>query len=364
VTCPKCGYVSYPGLPQCKKCGYRFVASEPNASPPGPAEVPHSDSSDNQVSPHEDTLPIVTTLPMIDTSPPDEPIANDIPEIPSTPLPTQATPAEVWREELAGKLEDHRRKRSRLRGSFDPSSSLDFEFGEQAGVTSPRGLDADLAAPSQSGSVLDAQLNTPRRDSSPFDGIPFEKPAEGIRVLTSAAVQAGESRLEEDDAVAQPVEIILESPPASKSGSSGPRAAGSLRVAPLGMRFAAGLLDTFILLVGAGLFALIFFIVGGRATLGPLNLAVFGSIATLFVLAYFGLFCALTSSTPGLLMLNLEFRSLEGVPPSPAESFWRAFGYLVSSASLMLGFAWALVDGDHLTWHDHISGTYITTIEH
>ena len=181
--------------------------------------------------------------------------------------------------------------------------------------------------------------------------------------MSSAAVQAGESQLEEEDTSTPPVGIIVESPRAAGLRSVGRPNAVGLRVAPLRTRFAAGILDALILLVGGGLLALIFFIVGGRATLGPLSLAVFGSIATLFVLAYFGMFCALSSSTPGLLMMNLEFRSLEGDPPSPAESFWRAFGYLISGASLMLGFAWALVDSDHLTWHDHMSGTYITAIE-
>ena len=363
MTCPKCGYVSYPGLSQCKKCGYHLVTSESKTPPASVPAASQPGSASEQASPHEDTLPIATTLPVLDTTPPDEPIAKEIPEIASTPVPAQATPAAVWREELAGKLEDHRRKRSRLRGNFDPGSSLDLEFDEQGAEAPPRGVDADLAMPSRSGGALDAQLNAPRRESPPLDRIPFEKPAEGIRVLTSAAVQAGDSHLEEDGAGARPVEIILESSPASRSGSSARRSDVSLRVAPLSTRFAAGLLDALILLVGGGLFALIFFIVGGHATLGPLNLAIFGSIGTIFVLAYFGLFCALSSSTPGLLMLNLEFRSLEGDPPSPAESLWRAFGYLISGASLMLGFAWALVDSDHLTWHDHISGTYVTTIE-
>lgn len=364
MTCPKCGYVSYPGLSQCKKCGYSFVTSEPNPSPAKPPGAPKPDSANEHGSAHEETFPIASPLPEIDAVSSDEPVAEVSPEIPSAALPAQGIPAGEWRDELAGRLEDHRRKRSRLRGNFDPSSSLDFQFGDPGVDASTHPVDADLSTPSHFGSVLDAQLDNPRRGSSPLDGIPLEKPVERIRVLSSAAVQAGESHLEEEDAFAQAVEIIVESPQASRSGSALRPTAGSLHVAPLGTRFAAGLVDALILLMGAGLFALIFFIVGGRATLGPLNLAVFGSMATLFVLAYFGMFCALSSSTPGLLMMNLEFRSLAGGPPSLAESFWRAFGYLISGASLMLGFAWALVDSDHLTWHDHISGTYITPIEH
>jgi uncharacterized RDD family membrane protein YckC len=278
-------------------------------------------------------------------------------------LPDPGLPAPLWRDELAGKLEDHRRKRSRLRGNFDPSTSLDLEFAESGSEPTAEGVDAELYTPAQGESFLDSPLVHSQEEVPVVDSVPLEKPVEGMRVLTSAAVEAGESQLAEDDAFAQPVEIILESPPVSGSRSSPRLTPGGLRVAPLGKRFLAGLVDALILLAGGGLFALIFWIVGGHFTLNALNLSVFGAIATLFVLAYFGMFSALSSSTPGLLMMDLELRSLAGGQPTPAESFWRAFGYLVSGASLLLGFAWALVDSDHLTWHDHMSGTYITLIQ-
>jgi uncharacterized RDD family membrane protein YckC len=293
----------------------------------------------------------------------DEAASPGLPIISSEPVPETSPPVSVWREELAGKIEDHRRKRSRLRGDFDPKSSLDLEFGTLPGESVPEGVDADLSPPEQDQVDVDSPLSHSGEEIPVLDSIPLVKPVETMRVLTSAAVEAGESLLGEDDAFAQPVEIILESPPASASRSNPRQTPGGLRVAPLGKRFLAGLADMLILLSGAGLFALIFWIVGGHFTMNVLNLTVFGSIATLFVIAYFGAFCALSSSTPGLLMMNMELRSLAGGQPSPTESFWRAFGYLVSAASLMLGFAWALVDSDHLTWHDHMSGTYITTIE-
>jgi uncharacterized RDD family membrane protein YckC len=108
------------------------------------------------------------------------------------------------------------------------------------------------------------------------------------------------------------------------------------------------------------LFALTFWFVGGHLTPGPLNIAVLAFIAAFFLFAYFGLFTALTSATPGLLWMGLEVRNMEGLRPTTPESFWRAFGYLVSIAALMLGFVWALVDGEALTWHDRMSGTFLT----
>ena len=47
MKCPKCGFVSYPGLAQCKKCGYSFVLAprKPSSATstsliaePGPAQ--------------------------------------------------------------------------------------------------------------------------------------------------------------------------------------------------------------------------------------------------------------------------------------------------------------------------------------
>jgi uncharacterized RDD family membrane protein YckC len=51
---------------------------------------------------------------------------------------------------------------------------------------------------------------------------------------------------------------------------------------------------------------------------------------------------------------------MEGWPPDRRESLLRAFGYLVSLSAFLLGFFWALVDGESLTWHDRISGTFLT----
>src|SRR5208337_5332628 len=112
----------------------------------------------------------------------------------------------------------------------------------------------------------------------------------------------------------------------------------ALPVAPLGRRFLAGLVDGLVLLLGAGLFALIFWRAGGHLTPVPPNLAVVALIAIIFVWAYFGLFTALTFSTPGLAWMGIEVRNMEGGAPAPRESFLRAFGYLVSISAFFMGF--------------------------
>jgi uncharacterized RDD family membrane protein YckC len=85
-----------------------------------------------------------------------------------------------------------------------------------------------------------------------------------------------------------------------------------------------------------------------------------GLIAMIVIFAYFASFTALSSATPGMLWTGCEVRNLQGEHPTVNESLWRAFGVLVSMAALMVGFVWAYVDSETLTWHDRMSGTVIT----
>jgi uncharacterized RDD family membrane protein YckC len=255
-------------------------------------------------------------------------------------------------------LEDFRRKRARLRGPFDPSTSLDLEFGEATEEAPP--LAAEPVVETAAREDLDTALSGSEKEVPVVDSAPLEKAGEGLRVLSSAAVEAGEIPLESEP---ETEPIILESAP---PGSSGPVLEASplgLEAAPLGRRFVAGVADAAVLMVAGALFALIFLAAGGRLSWNAVNVTVLGLLGAFFFLGYFGLFTAITASTPGLLWMHLEVRSSDGSPPMPREAFLRAFGYLVSVASLLLGFVWALVDGEKLTWHDRISGTIITPVE-
>jgi uncharacterized RDD family membrane protein YckC len=355
VTCPKCGFVSYPGLAQCKRCGYRFAPAHTKPIPTDPS------STTPKADPQKKTDALQAGQ---DVPPSAAPKPPEIPEIAAEPMDRPVSSATTWREELAERVQDHRRRRSHAQSDFDRSGTLDLAFGEASEEISAPIVDAQLVEPPK---VAKDHFDTTLGDSGEslpiLDSVPLEKPVEDVRVLTSAAVDAGEARLIGEEKDSEPVEIVLESSSPLSSASSRRRVPGSINVAPLGLRFAAGIVDAFVVLSGAGLFALIFWVVGGHVSRNALNFAILGTISILFFLAYFGIFTALSSSTPGLLWMSLEVRSLDGGAPSPQESFWRAFGYLVSMASLMLGFVWAVVDGDHLTWHDHMSGTFITTIE-
>jgi len=80
------------------------------------------------------------------------------------------------------------------------------------------------------------------------------------------------------------------------------------------------------------------------------------------VTIYFFLFMISGSQTPGMKQRQLIAVTSEGTPLDPHRACMRGFGYMVSILPLMLGFLWAVIDPEHLTWADKVSGTYIKKI--
>src|SRR5215831_17387455 len=65
---------------------------------------------------------------------------------------------------------------------------------------------------------------------------------------------------------------------------------------------------------------------------------------------YFLLFMLSSSQTPGMKLRNLVAVDREGKALEPRMACLRGFGYFISIIPLMLGFVWAIVDPEHLTW--------------
>jgi uncharacterized RDD family membrane protein YckC len=80
------------------------------------------------------------------------------------------------------------------------------------------------------------------------------------------------------------------------------------------------------------------------------------------VVIYFFLFMLSASQTPGMKTRNLIVVTKDGELLSPRDACMRGFGYLVSILPLMLGFAWMLVDPEHVTWGDKVSTTYVKKV--
>ena len=352
MKCPKCGFLSYPGLTHCKKCGHPF-------DPPETHQPPAADASPHTVN-----------------EAPGEPATASLlrPAVPLDGIPLAPTePPESERpirEELADRVESHRQRRAQLRGEDEESTTLEFDFEgtgreQENPLIDPdiadlikEDVDVEISDEETAISVLEASSFP---ETSPLDELSLEKPEDDAHLLDPMTVEEPEPAPAEDAAPPQPVEIVLDSPLPADEASGLEQGFAPLPLAPMGRRFLAGVLDAVVLLVSAGLFAFIFWRAGGHISMRSFNVAVLALIPAFLIMAYFGLFTALTATTPGLLWMGLEIRNMDGGLPTPQDAFYRAFGCLVSTSALLLGFVWALVDSEGLTWHDRMSRTFLTT---
>jgi uncharacterized RDD family membrane protein YckC len=132
-------------------------------------------------------------------------------------------------------------------------------------------------------------------------------------------------------------------------------------VASLGRRCWASLTDALFLGLTCAGFLALFRSLGGEIMLDKRNAVIYLLILYLFYGLYFSLFVALAGTTPGMQLLGLSVVRLDGHLPDTRQLLWRSFGYLLSGATLALGFIGALWDEDRFTWQDRISQTYLTS---
>src|ERR1700731_4292494 len=131
-------------------------------------------------------------------------------------------------------------------------------------------------------------------------------------------------------------------------------------VADLSDRRAAVMLDALFLAFTAAGFVGLFRSLGGQIIFEKVDAIVYLTAFFLLYAQYFFLFTTFAGATPGMQLRNLTIVRLDGTLPDTRQLLWRSFGYLLSGATLMLGYLWALWDEDHFTWQDRISQTYIT----
>ena len=268
------------------------------------------------------------------------------------------------REELSQRVENFRRRRAHLRGSPDSSSNLEFDFAESSLAEMPEESDIPLVEPLDEPEGIDAELSLPSahaQEVRAVDSVELQGGgnATGLKEISDLETEPPELGLRP---VPRSVHFVLDSAPPLETPERATLPA-EISMAPMSRRFLGGMIDALVLLMAAGVFALIFWRAGGHLTLSTFNLAIVAIITIFVALAYFGAFTALTSTTPGLLWVGIEVRSLQGGPPTLRQSFWRAFGYLVSASALFLGFVWALVDSEGLTWHDRMSDTFLASTD-
>ncbi|MEJ2007904.1 MAG: RDD family protein [Acidobacteriota bacterium] len=269
--------------------------------------------------------------------------------------PSHGPPA--WQTDLAERVQEYRQRRAHLnKNKKNSQETLEFDFDSPSSAkekTRPSVIEFPSAEELERRSRNLPQEH-PDPPSAPVDILEFAPEDEGDEAEPIARAKT------KRQAETGPLEIELGPSTGTSSEGIGEAENSGMPIAPLASRFAAGIIDVLILLVGAAIFALIFWKTGGRFSSRPVELAAGGLIGVFLLFLYFAGCTAISSATPGLIWAGLEVRTFEGNPPELLECFWRAFGYLVSGSALMLGFVWSVVDADRLTWHDRMSGTFLT----
>ncbi len=140
-----------------------------------------------------------------------------------------------------------------------------------------------------------------------------------------------------------------------------PESSGIFPVASLEERRHAAMIDAACLAFAYGGFLALFGSLGGHFTFSKLSAAVCFSTFAFVYLQYFGLFTIFGGTTPGMMIRGLQVATFAGELPTLRHLLLRATGYMLSVGTLFLGFLWAMWDEDSLTWHDRLSGTYLTS---
>jgi uncharacterized RDD family membrane protein YckC len=75
---------------------------------------------------------------------------------------------------------------------------------------------------------------------------------------------------------------------------------------------------------------------------------------------YFYFFLRFGGATAGMAWTGLRILNFDGGYPSVSQLQARAVGTILSFAAAFVGFLWAAVDYEGLTWHDRMSKTFLT----
>ena len=126
-------------------------------------------------------------------------------------------------------------------------------------------------------------------------------------------------------------------------------------------RLLAATVDASLILVGLGVFLAIFFFSGGQVAPDRQALSFLLGVTAVITLFYRALWCLANGDTPGMRFAGLRLVDFDGRRPDREQRGIRHVASVLSLLSAGLGLVWALVDEEHLTWHDHISKTFPTT---
>ncbi|HEY3441959.1 MAG TPA: RDD family protein [Paludibaculum sp.] len=133
-----------------------------------------------------------------------------------------------------------------------------------------------------------------------------------------------------------------------------------LPVAGLRFRAMAALFDAGFIFSLAGLCLLTVRLCLHTLPAGPVAYGCYAAGALIIAAGYKLLYCFAGLTTLGQQGARLRIVSFDGHAPTRPQRMIRMTAGWVSLASAGMGILWALVDQETLSWHDHISQTFLT----
>ncbi len=292
---------------------------------------------------------------------------------------------DIWRQEVASRVESYRAKRRR-RGmpTREPSLHLDFEaraqlenprqepLPEPEPQAEPEPQPAREIAVNWDGTVVGAvapQLD-PRPPEMPeeesnlieFPGPILDLPT-GYELAEPVVVAPRILDAPEEVEQAVPTamaDITLEDESEAETADTDIEV--PLQVAPLPQRVFGGIVDFLFILAAIAIFGEVVFKICQTVAFSKPALAAGLALPCFFWLLYQYLFLVYAGHTPGMRVARVGLVGFEGEPVSQPQRRWRALAMVLSCISLGMGFVWALADEDTLTWHDRMTRTYTAEV--
>jgi len=132
--------------------------------------------------------------------------------------------------------------------------------------------------------------------------------------------------------------------------------------APPAARLRAALVDLLCTAAAVTLALAPVFIWARPLVLDRWTLAWTGSIVAAVAIVYPLIWIICGCGSIGARATRLTLVSFDGTRPSTAARYRRLLATVISVTAAGVGLLWALFDEDHLTWHDHMSGTFPTIL--
>jgi uncharacterized RDD family membrane protein YckC len=131
-----------------------------------------------------------------------------------------------------------------------------------------------------------------------------------------------------------------------------------IHLAPMEDRLMAGIVDLALVLIAFMLFVLVFAACTTHPPAGKPAFMAAGALLVAFFALYQWLFFTYADGTPGMRYAKIALCTFDDENPTRQTMRSRVAALMLSALPFGLGFLWAFLDDDRMTWHDRITRTY------